>query len=123
MGEKQERFTLKQEHIEMLENRRGLDAEFKSFMQESLADRKSIREALAENTRATHEVHLALFAKDDDNELGITGLVISMQRVLKHVEVVCGIAQFFKRLVIGGGSVAAAIAAILALGEFFGRWG
>lgn len=120
MSEKQERFTLRQEHIDMLENRRGLDAEFKSFMTESLADRKSIREALAENTRATHEVHLALFARDDENDFGMTGLVVNMQKVLKHVEVVCGIAKFFKWLVVGVGSLTAAL---IPIGQVLGWWG
>lgn len=111
------RITLKQEHIDMLENRRGLDVEFKDFMQASLADRKSIREALAENTRATNEVHLALFAPDDHNEFGMTGLVVNMQKVLKHVEVVCNIAKFFKWLAV---SVLAAAAAILPLAQAMG---
>lgn len=104
----------------MLENRRQIDTEFKDFMRESMADRKSIRESLAENTRTTHEVHLALFAKNDDNELGITGLVISMQKVLTHVEVVCSYAKFFKRTILTVGGIAAALVPI---GQLLGWWG
>lgn len=126
----EERHTLSQEDIDMLQNRRQLDAKFEDFMVKSLEDRQGIRKevdglraAVADNTRMTNEVHIALFAKNDDNELGITGLVISMQRILSHTEVVCNFAKFAKNIIVGGGSLAAAIAAIIALGSLFGRWG
>lgn len=126
----EERHTLSQEDIDMLQNRRQLDAKFEDFMAKSIEDRTGIRKevdglraAVADNTRMTNEVHIALFAKNDDNELGITGLVIIMQRILNHTEIVCNFAKFAKHLVVGGGTLAAAIAAILALGGYFGRWG
>jgi hypothetical protein len=125
-----ERHTLSQEDIDMLQNRRALDAEFKEFMQQSLEDRKGIRKEVdglraevAANTRTTNEIHTALFAKNDDNDLGITGLVVSMQRVVNHSEVVCNFAKFAKRLVVGAGSLAGALAAIAAVGQLLGWWG
>lgn len=126
----EERHTLSQEDIEMLQNRRALDTKFEEFMRESIEDRRGIRKEVDElrsevaaNTNMTREVHVALFATDDRNEFGITGLVTNMQTVVKHIEVVCNFAKFTKRLIIGGGSFAAAITAILALGGYFGRWG
>lgn len=122
-----DRFVLSQDDIDTIKNRRALDTEFATFMQASLADRQAIREevaqlakALAANTRTTDEVHTALFAKDDNNEFGTTGLVVNMQTVLNHVKVVCGIAKFFRWVVIGVGGLAAAVVPV---GQIFGWWG
>lgn len=113
------RFVLSQSDIEMLKNRRTIDAKFEAFMVESMEDRKRIRAELADNSRATNEMHTALFAKDDNNDLGITGLVVGMQTVLKHVEVVCNIARFLKWAVVGTGGIAAAA---VPFGKIFGWW-
>ena len=101
----------------MLQNRAAMDAEFKAFMEESLADRKSIRGELAANTRTINEVHTALFAKDDSNEFGITGLVTNMQNVARHTEIVCNFARFCKALIIGAlGMIVPALAGAHYLG-------
>lgn len=99
--------------------RRALDAEFKAFMKESIEDRKGLRQELAGNTRTLDAVHIALFAKDDENELGITGLVPSMQRVVQHVTVTCSIAKFLKRLAVG---VVGTLAALIPIGQALGWW-
>lgn len=121
-----DRFVLTQQHIDALNNRRALDAEFAAFMKASIADREDIRAkvsnletAVADNTRTTNEVHTALFAKNDNNEFGITGLVTNMQSVVKHIEVVCSIAKFLKWSVVGTGSLAAAA---VPFGKIFGWW-
>lgn len=117
MEEEEKRFILTQEHIDMLQNRAAMDAEFKAFMEESLADRKSIRGELAANTRTINEVHTALFAKDDSNEFGITGLVTNMQAVVRHTEIVCNFARFCRALIIGAlGMIVPALAGAHYLG-------
>lgn len=122
----EERFVLTQQHIEAITNRRALDVQFAEFMQASMVDRADIRAQVeglktdvAANTRTTNEVHTALFAKDDSNEFGITGLVTNMQNVVKHIEVVCSIAKFLKWSVVGTGSLAAAA---VPFGKIFGWW-
>jgi hypothetical protein len=120
------RFTLSQSDIEAIKNRRALDTEFAAFMQASIVDRRQIREeveqlakALAANTHTTQEVHTALFAKDDNNDFGTAGLVVNMQSVLNHVKVVCGIARFFRWVIVGVGGMAAAA---VPFGKIFGWW-
>lgn len=117
MHTQEKRLTLTQEEIMQ---RRQLDAKFEAFMAESIADRKGIREELARSTRTLNEVHTALFARDDDNDLGITGLVPSMQRVMQHVNVTCGIAKFLKWSVISAGAIAAAL---IPISQILGWWG
>lgn len=121
MNEQQEqRFVLTQADIAMLQNRRAIDEKFEDFMRESMADRRSIRKELEANTRTIYEMHTALFAKDDNNEFGITGLVVNMQNMVKHQEVLCNIAKFFKWLAVAAVSVATGGAALI---QFFSMWG
>ncbi len=112
-----ERFTLTQEHVDMLNNRSALDERFEAFMAASLTDRRGIREELSKNTRTIGEIHVALFAQDEHNEFGMTGLVTNMQRVVRHTEVVCNLARFCKWAVVGALSMLApALAALHYLG-------
>jgi hypothetical protein len=96
-----ERFTLTQEHIEMLNSRRAVDAQFGEFMQDSDARVNRLEKAVARLEAVINEMHTALFAKDDTNEYGVTGLMVNMQRIVRHTEVVCNIARFFKWCVVG----------------------
>ena len=98
-----DRFTLTQEEHEMLKGRRAIDTKIEEFMRASIEDRMSIREqvvkldrAVAGNTQTINEMHTALFAKDDDNEFGVAGLMVNMQKIVKHTEVTCNIARFLK---------------------------
>jgi hypothetical protein len=122
----EERHTLSQEDIDMLQNRRQLDAKFEEFMAKSIEDRAGIRGkvdqlelAVADNTRTTNAIHTALFARSDDNEFGMTGLMTNMQTVLKHTEVVCNFAKFAKWSIVGLGGLAAAV---LPVGKLLGWW-
>lgn len=50
-----ERFTLTQEHIDMLNNRVEIDARFEEFMADSLAARESMRAEINKNTQTIGE--------------------------------------------------------------------
>lgn len=107
---------LTQEDIDMLQNRRQLDAKFEGFMDSCQAQINTLDTAVANNTRLTDEVHTALFAKDANNKFEMPGLMVSMDKVLNHVKVMCNIAKFFKWLAVTG--LATGLSVVAFFGDF-----
>jgi len=67
-----------------------------------------------------NKLETALFAKDNNNEFGMPGLMVSMQKVDKHIDVTCNIAIWLRRLIVGMLGLGAPAAAI---GHYFKLWG
>lgn len=63
------------------------------------------------------QVHLALFAKDDDNENGQRGLMHTAQRIEQHIDTVCKLARWARNSIVAiAGLIAAVGAAAKAVG-------
>ena len=54
----------------------------------------------------------AMFAKDSDNDNGVNGVMVIMQKIDQHVDVVCAWARTIKRAIKWVGGVATTIGAI-----------
>lgn len=67
-------------------------------------------------------MNTALFAKDDDNEFKMTGLMVIGQRIDSHIDTVCALGRFARKSLVGLGSVASAVSAIWFLGFQLGWW-
>jgi hypothetical protein len=67
-------------------------------------------------------MNTALFAKDDDNEFKMTGLMVIGQRIDSHIDTVCAMGRYLRHAIVWLGSIASGVSAIWFLGFQLGWW-
>ncbi len=80
---------------------------------------------LAEGTKIMGRLNDAMFAKDENNEFESPGVMTVMQKINRHVDMMCNFASGVRRvglLVMWAGGVAAAAAAISTAAKAMGLW-
>jgi hypothetical protein len=68
------------------------------------------------------KIDTALFATDDENEYGITGLMVTARKMSSHIDTVCTLGRFTKKAAQWLAAVASAVSAIWFLGFQLGWW-
>lgn len=62
------------------------------------------------------KIDTALFATDDDNEYGVTGLMVTAKKMSSHIDTVCALGRFVRNAIIWLGGLAGGLSGILYLG-------
>lgn len=78
-----------------------------------------MREQIAALNKRMARFEVAMFARDDDNEFGRPGLMVTADRLDNHLDALCKAWKFGRALVIG---VFSSFVAILSLGKWLGWW-
>lgn len=87
-------------------------SEFEEFRAES-------KDYRCQQAKKLDSIHTAVFAKDDNNEFGMIGIQVIMQKFNQHLDMLCSFARIGKKtlkflfwlITSAGGAVAAAKAA------------
>lgn len=61
------------------------------------------------------KIDTALFATDDENEYGITGLMVTARKMSSHIDTVCALGRFVRNAIIWLGGLAGGLSGILYL--------
>lgn len=71
----------------------------------------------------SHErVNVALFAEDADNEFGTAGVMTVMQKIDKHIDVMCNLALGVKKFIKWGAATLTGAAGLFAAMKAAGWW-
>jgi hypothetical protein len=62
----------------------------------------------------------AIFSPNEDNEFGQAGLMTNAREVNKHISVMCNLAKWFWRTLVG--AVSFGLPVLLAVGQMKGWW-
>lgn len=95
-------------------SRRNDDAVARSEFHEFQAETRSYR---CEQGKKINSIHTALFARDDNNEHGQAGLMITAKNIDHHITAVCNIAKWLRHAILAASAIiVAGIGAAKALG-------
>ena len=98
---------------------RGEFSEFAGEMRGHLLRQDS---ALERQGATLGRLESAMFARDADNEFQSIGVMTVMQKVDKHLDVLCNIAKWTKRTMAWAAGTLTALAGLLAAGRAAGWW-
>jgi hypothetical protein len=76
-------------------------SEFDKFVSCTLKSREENAARFDRHETILNKLHVAMFAKDDDNENGQPGLMVTAKNIDNHITAVCSIANALKLAVIG----------------------
>lgn len=79
----------------------------------------AVRTQIEDLDRRMRRFETALFSRDEENEFGRPGLVVTADRLDAHLDALCQAAKFAKALVLG---LLAGGASVAAIGQSLGWW-